>query len=162
MDGLDVSRNMKITRGIGKEAQRTAVAYFAMASVFTIPLGIGLSLTGWPFLVLTVFSHILPASFVWATADVFFVPISRTSLLGMTFGAATLFVGGFGFSLGLILLGPQSPFDFLTGFKVSVGLASLFILPAIFLGGLLSLRFRDIYEREHNTTAHPTAGNVLL
>ena len=154
---------MKITRGIGKEAQRSAVAYFAMASVFTIPLGLGLSaLTGWPFLVLTLFSHILPASFVWATADVFFVPISRAPLLGMTFGAATLFVGGCGFCVGLILLGPQSPFDFLTGLKVSLGLASLFILPAIFLGGLLSLRFRDIYERMANKTAHPTAGIVRL
>jgi hypothetical protein len=143
-----VSQKLKITRHIGKEAQRSALAYFAMASVFTIPLGLVLTLlAGWPLFIVTVFAHILPLSFVWATADVFFVPISRAPLFGMTFGAATLFVGGCGFCVGLILLGSQSPFDLLTGLKVSLGLATIFILPAIFLGGLLSLRFRDIYQR---------------
>jgi len=85
-----VGQKMKIPRGIGKEAQRSAVAYFAMASVITIPLGIGFSvLAGWSFLVPTVLSL------------------------------------------------------------------------RIFLGGLLSLRFRDIHEGAAKT-AYPTADKVPL
>ncbi len=142
---------MNITREIGKEAQRSALGYLAMASVFTIPLGFVLTLlAGWPLLVVTIFSHILPASFVWSTADVFYASIVRNPLWGMVFGVATLGVGGCGFCMGLILVGQFSsfdPFSIFPALKLSLLLASIFMLPALLLGALLSLRFQDIQKK---------------
>ncbi len=157
---------MKITREIGKEAQRSGLGYLAMASVFTIPLGLVLTLlAGWPLLVVTIVSHIIPACFVWATADVFYTAIVRNPLWGMVFGVATLVIGGCGFWVGLLLLGPFSPFDpfnLLPGLKLSLVLTSVFVLPALFLGALVSLRFQDIHKRLPNNPAHTTAGNAPI